>query len=44
MGPNGLKSPAEIEMKGGCRIYGGVFPAARPDIVPDLSYTHHYGF
>lgn len=31
-------------MKGRCRVYGGAFPAARPDVAPDLTYTHHYGF
>lgn len=43
-GPSGLKSPAEIPMKGEFRFYVAELPEARADVVPDLTYTYHYGF
>lgn len=43
-GPSGLKSPAEICMKGSFRFYIAPAPSDRTDIVPDLTYTYHYGF
>ena len=43
-GPSGLKSPAEIEMKGSFRVFDAALPVARPDVVPDLTFSSHYGF
>ena len=43
-GPSGLKSPKEINMKGSFTIYAAEMGAPPPDVVPDLTYTHHYGF
>lgn len=43
-GPSGLKSPADIPMKGEFRFYIASVPEGRGDIVPDLTYTYHYGF
>ena len=42
-GPSGLKSPSEIDMKGAFKIFEAN-ATERPDVVPDLTYTHHYGF
>jgi hypothetical protein len=43
-GPGSLKSPKEINMKGSFTIYAAEMGAPPPDVVPDLTYTHHYGF
>ena len=43
-GPSGLKSPADIEMKGSFRIFAAELEGARHDVVPDLTFTQHYGF
>ena len=43
-GPSGLKSPKDIKMKGSFRIFAAELDGERPDVVPDLTYTHHYGF
>lgn len=43
-GPSGLKSPADIEMKGSFRIFAAELEGERPDVVPDLTFTQHYGF
>ena len=42
--PGSLKSPKEINMKGSFTIYAAEMGAPPPDVVPDLTYTHHYGF
>ena len=43
-GSSGLKSPADIEMKGSFRIFAAELEGERPDVVPDLTFTQHYGF
>jgi len=43
-GPSGLKGAAEVEMKGSFRIFATEFEGERPDVVPDLIFTQHYGF
>ena len=43
-GPGSLKSPKDIDMKGSFAIYAGELDAPPPDVVPDLTYTQHYGF
>ena len=42
--PGSLKSPGDIDMKGAFTIYAAELAAPPPDVVPDLIYTHHYGF
>jgi len=42
-GPSGLKAPKDINMKGAFKIYGAN-ATGRPDVVPDLTFTYHYGF
>lgn len=42
--PSGLKSVGDITMKGGFRFYIARVPAGVVDVVPDLTYTYHYGF
>ena len=43
-GPGSLKSPKDINMKGSFTIYAAELDAPPADVVPDLTYTHHYGF
>ena len=43
-GPSGLKSPADINMKGSFCIFAVELDSERPDVVPDLTFTQHYGF
>jgi len=43
-GPSGLKSPKEIKMKGSFKVYNASPDPIDADVVPDLTYTHHYGF
>ena len=43
-GPSGLKGAAEVDMKGAFRIFAAEMEGERPDIVPDLTFTYHYGF
>jgi hypothetical protein len=43
-GPSGLKSPKDIKMKGSFKVYNASSGPFNDDIVPDLSFTHHYGF
>ena len=43
-GPGSLKSPKEINMKGSFTIYAAKLDAPPSDVVPDLSFTRHYGF
>ena len=43
-GPSGLKSPDDIDMKGEFLFYIAELPAAPDDVVPDLTYSLHYGF
>ena len=43
-GPSGLKGAAEVDMKGAFRIFAAELDEERPDIVPDLTFTYHYGF
>ena len=43
-GPGSLKSPKDIDMKGSFTIYAAELDAPPSDVVPDLIYTHHYGF
>ena len=43
-GPGSLKSPKDINMKGSFTIYAAELDTPPADVVPDLTYTHHYGF
>ena len=43
-GPGSLKSPKEVNMKGDFTIYTAKLDVPPSDVVPDLTYTHHYGF
>ena len=43
-GPSGLKSPKDIKMKGSFKVYNASPDPVDADVVPDLTYTHHYGF
>ena len=43
-GPSGLKSPKDIKMKGSFKVYNTSPEPIDADVVPDLTYTHHYGF
>ena len=43
-GPSGLKSPKDIKMKGSFKVYNTSPEPIDADVVPDLIYTHHYGF
>jgi hypothetical protein len=43
-GPSGLKSPKDIKMKGSFKVYNASPEPIDADVVPDLTYTHHYGF
>ena len=43
-GPSGLKSPKDVKMKGSFKVYNASSGPFNDDIVPDLTYTHHYGF
>ena len=43
-GPGSLKSPKDINMKGAFTIYAAELAAPPPDVVPDLTFTNHYGF
>ena len=43
-GPSGLKSPKDIKMKGSFKVYNASSGPFNDDIVPDLTFTHHYGF
>lgn len=40
----GLKSPKDIKMKGSFKVYNTSPEPIDADVVPDLIYTHHYGF
>ena len=42
--PSGLKDVSKIEMKGSFRIFATELEGERPDVVPDLTFTQHYGF
>ncbi|MBR5548729.1 MAG: hypothetical protein IKU71_03265, partial [Kiritimatiellae bacterium] len=43
-GPSGLKSPKDINMNGSFKFYWASPDPVDADVVPDLTYTHHYGF
>ena len=43
-GPSGLKSPKDVKMKGAFKFYIAFPEPWDADIVPDLTYTHNYGF
>ncbi len=43
-GPGSLKSPKDINMKGSFAIYAGELDAPPSDVVPDLTFTQHYGY
>ena len=43
-GPSGLKSPRDIKMKGAFKFYCTLPWPLDADVVPDLTYTQHYGF
>ena len=34
----------DIELKGSFTIYAAELDASPPDVVPDLTFTNHYGF
>jgi beta-galactosidase len=42
--PGSLKSPADINLKGSFTIYAGELDAPPSDVVPDLTFTQHYGY
>ena len=43
-GPSGLKDTSKIKMKGSFRVFVAELEGGRPDVVPDLTFTQHYGF
>ena len=43
-GPGSLKSPKDINMKGSFTVYAAELDAPPSDVVPDLTFTSHYGF
>jgi len=43
-GPSGLKPPKDIKMRGSFKVYCTMPMPLGADVVPDLIYTHHYGF
>ena len=43
-GPSGLKSAKDINMNGSFKVYWASPEPIDADVVPDLTYTHHYGF
>ena len=43
-GPSGLKKASDIKMKGSCKFYLAFPDTFDSDVVPDLTYTSHYGF
>ena len=43
-GPSGLKSPKDIKMKGSFKVYNAMPESLAADVVPDLTFTQHYGF
>ena len=43
-GPSGLKPVTEIPMKGSFKVYNASPEPIDADVVPDLTFTQHYGF
>ena len=43
-GPSGLKSPKDIKMKGSFKVYNAMPESLAAEVVPDLTFTQHYGF